>query len=108
MSSIQIAFAYALLAGLADVGANLAATASQGFTKRNWGLLSILLVLLTFGFLGQANQGISLAVAYATLGTTGILGTALCERMFYGQRMKPIAWLGIACVLCAMMLLQTA
>ena len=108
MSTIQIAFAMAMLAGVADVGANLAATASDGFAKRSWGLLSIFLVLLAFGLLGQAIQGIDLAIAYAILGTTGILGTALCERVLYGQRIQPIGWLGLACVLTAMMLLQSS
>ena len=107
MNSTHVAFILAALAGVADVGANLAATASDGFAKRTWGLLSIFLVLLAFGLLGQAIQGIDLAIAYAILGTTGILGTVLCERWLYGQRIKPIAWLGLACVLCAMILLQS-
>lgn len=108
MSSVHLAFAFAMLAGLADVGANLAATASQGFAKRGWGLLSILLVFIAFGLLGQAIRGLDLAIAYAVLGTTGILGTALCERVFFGQRLKLIGWLGLVCILCAMMLLQSA
>lgn len=108
MNSVHLACTFAMLAGLADVGANLAATASQGFAKRGWGLLSILLVLIAFGLLSQAIQGMDLAIAYAVLGTTGILGTALCERVFFGQRLKPIGWLGLACVLGAMMLLQSA
>lgn len=108
MSSAHFAFALAVLAGVADVGANMAANASNGFKERGWGLLSIVLVLLTFALLGQAVREIDLAIAYAVLGTTGILGTALCGRVFYGQRLKPIAWLGMICVLCAMMLLQSS
>ncbi len=83
--SIHVAFALAMLAGVADVGANLAATTSDGFRKRVWGLLSILLVLVTFGLLGEATRVLNLAIAYAILGTTGILGTALCERLLYGH-----------------------
>ncbi len=41
----DIAFAYAVLAGILDVGANLASTKSNGFSKKGWGVLSILLVL---------------------------------------------------------------
>lgn len=108
MGPDDAALFFAFLAGVADVGANLAATASQGFAKRSWGCLSIALVMLAFGFLGLAIEGINLPIAYATLGTTGILGTALCERLIYGQRFRPIAWLGMVCVLSAMILLQSA
>ncbi len=108
MYAVQFAFALAVLAGVADIGANLAANASNGFRKRSWGWLSILLVLVTFALLGQAVQSLDLAIAYAVLGATGIFGTALCERILYGQRLKPIAWLGLVCVLCAMILLQSS
>ncbi len=65
MYAVQFAFALAVLAGVADIGANLAANASNGFRKRSWGWLSILLVLVTFALLGQAVQSLDLAIAYA-------------------------------------------
>ncbi len=76
----EFAFTYAILAGILDVGANLASTKSKGFSKRGWGLLSILLVLAAFGCLTEAVKFIDLAVAYAILGATGIFGTAFCSR----------------------------
>ena len=104
----DLAFAYAVLAGMLDIGANLASTKSEGFSKRNWGLLSILLVLAAFGFLAEAVKDIDLAVAYAILGATGIFGTAICGRVLFGNRMKPIGWLGLFMVLGAVMVLQSA
>ena len=108
MHPVVSAFGFAVLAGLADVGANLAANASNGFKRRSQGLISIALVFLAFALLGQAIQGIDLAIAYAVLGATGIFGTAISGRILYGQRLKPIAWLGLACILTAMILLQSS
>ncbi len=99
---------YAFMAGLLDIGANLAATKSEGFTKRAWGMLSILLVLCAFGLLAQATKGLHLPVAYAILGATGIFGTAIFSRVFFGGRFKRISWFGFAMVLGAVVVLQGA
>ena len=104
----DIAFLYAFLAGLLDIGANLASTLSKGFTKPAWGLLSILLVLCAFGFLAEATKVIDLPIAYAILGATGIFGTAICGRIFFGNRLKRISWYGFAVVFGAVVVLQGA
>ena len=104
----DISFLYAFVAGLLDVGANLAATKSAGFTKRAWGVLSILMVLCAFGLLAEATKGIHLSVAYALLGATGIFGTAICGWIFFGSRFKRISWFGFAMVLGAIVVLQSS
>ena len=103
----DVAFLYAFLAGVLDIGANLASTQSKGFTKPAWGLLSILLVLCAFRFLAEATKVIGLPVAYAVLGATGIFGTAICSSIFFGHRIKPISWLGFALVFAAVVVLQS-
>lgn len=108
MPQTEIAFVCAVVAGLFDVAANLASTKSEGFTKRGWGVLSIMLVLIAFAFLAEAIKGIDLAVAYVVLGATGIFGTAICSRIFFGNRLKPIGWLGFFMVLGAVVLLQSS
>ncbi len=108
MSFPDQSFAFAVLAGILDVGANLSSAKSEGFTKRGWGLLSIVLVLAAFGLLAAAIQGIDLAVAYAVLGATGILGTAICSRVFFGNKLKPIAWFGFLMVIGAVVVLHAA
>ncbi len=105
---VDFSFLYAFLAGLLDIGANLAASKSAGFTKRAWGVLSIMLVLGAFGLLAEATKGIHLSVAYAILGTTGIFGTAICGRIFFGSRFKWISWFGFAMVLGAVVVLQSS
>ena len=107
MNEVAFAFAFAVLAGMLDVCANLASTKSAGFSKRSWGLLSILLVLAAFGFLAESVKVVDLAVAYAVLGATGIFGTTICGRILFGNRLKPIGWFGLVMIFGAVLVLQS-
>ena len=84
-------------AALLDIGANMAINRSLGFRHKGWGLLGILLVLCAFTLLSEAvsTGRIDLAVAYATWGAIGILGTALGGLLLFGERLKPVGWVGI-------------
>ncbi|MCA1493921.1 ligand-binding protein SH3 [Ensifer sp. NBAIM29] len=104
----SFAFAFAVLAGLFDVAANLASSRSNGFSHRGWGVLSIALVLAAFALLAEAVKGMELAIAYAVLGATGIFGTAISGRLLFGQRLKPIGWIGLCLIFCAVLVLHTA
>ncbi|MGK9281769.1 MULTISPECIES: SMR family transporter [Sinorhizobium] len=108
MSASGLSFAFAVAAGVLDVAANLASTKSNGFARRGWGALSILLVLAAFALLAEAIKDMDLAIAYAILGATGIFGTAICGRLFFGQRLKPIGWLGLSLIFGAVLVLHTA
>ncbi|MCV9960428.1 SMR family transporter [Pararhizobium sp. BT-229] len=108
MTSPSIYFVFAVLAGVLDVAANLASTKSNGFARRGWGVLSILLVLAAFALLVEAVRGMELAIAYAILGATGIFGTAISGRLLFGQKLKPIGWVGLVMVFGAVVVLHTA
>ncbi|GCA51880.1 multidrug efflux SMR transporter [Sinorhizobium meliloti] len=108
MSASGLSFAFAVAAGVLDVAANLASTKSNGFARRGWGALSIVLVLAAFALLAEAIKDMDLAIAYAILGATGIFGTAICGRLFFGQRLKPIGWLGLSLIFSAVLVLHTA
>lgn len=108
MSMSGFSFALAVMAGILDVAANLASTKSNGFARRGWGALSILLVLAAFALLAEAVKGMELPVAYAVLGATGIFGTAICGRLFFGQKLKPVGWVGLALIFGAVLVLHTA
>lgn len=108
MSMSGFSFALAVMAGILDVAANLASTKSNGFARRGWGALSILLVLAAFALLAEAVKGMELPVAYAVLGATGIFGTAICGRLFFGQKLKPVGWAGLALIFGAVLVLHTA
>jgi len=108
LSAPGLSFALAVMAGILDVAANLASTKSNGFARRGWGALSILLVLAAFALLADAVKGMDLAIAYALLGATGIFGTAICGRLFFGHRLKPIGWVGLSLIFGAVLVLHTA
>ncbi|USD59565.1 ligand-binding protein SH3 [Vibrio sp. SCSIO 43140] len=107
-SILNIYFGYVVLAALLDVAANMALSKSEGFKKRKWGFSAIALVLLAFTLLAQAVKGIDLAIAYASWGAIGILGTALGGYLLFNQKLKKIGWAGIFTVIAAIIVLKTA
>ena len=106
MHPLIIVFGAALL----DIGANMAINRSVGFRYKRWGFLGILLVLMAFTLLSEAVSGgkIDLAVAYATWGAIGILGTALGGLLIFHERLKPIGWAGMMVMALAVAMLTTA
>ncbi|MCF3096234.1 ligand-binding protein SH3 [Aeromonas australiensis] len=103
-------FVIVLGAALIDIGANMAINRSKGFRYKGWGFLGIMLVLGAFTLLSEAVSGgkIDLAVAYATWGAIGIVGTALGGLLFFGERLKPIGWAGMMVMALAVVMLTTA
>ncbi|GLP97917.1 SMR family transporter [Paraferrimonas sedimenticola] len=102
------AFGFVVLAALLDIAANMALTQSHGFTRKRWGFSAIFLVLAAFTLLAQAVKTMDLAIAYASWGAIGILGTALGGYVFFKQKLKPIGWLGIFTVIAAVIVMKTA
>ncbi|CAJ1829664.1 SMR family transporter [Aeromonas veronii] len=103
-------FVIVLGAALIDIGANMAINRSKGFRYKGWGFLGIMLVLGAFTLLSEAVSGgqIDLAVAYATWGAIGIVGTALGGLLFFGERLKSIGWAGMMVMALAVVMLTTA
>ncbi|MBO2620686.1 SMR family transporter [Shewanella algae] len=105
---LTLSFGYVVLAALIDIAANMSLTRSNGFKRKLWGALAILLVLSAFTLLAQAVKEIDLAIAYASWGAIGILGTAIGGALLFKQRLKPIGWVGIAVVIAAVITMKTA
>ncbi|MBY5980791.1 SMR family transporter [Ferrimonas balearica] len=97
---------YVVMAAALDIGANLCAAKSKGFAHRGWAVATIVLILSAFTALAQAVKGMDLAVAYATWGALGIVGTALLGQALLGHRLKPIGWAGIAVMIVAVVLIK--
>lgn len=66
-----------------------------------------MLVWIAFALLGQAVKTLDLATAYAMWGAIGVIGTALCGRVLFGNRLRPIGWVGIALVTAAVVVLSS-
>lgn len=108
MSWLSLPLLLVVGAAALDVVANLLLNLSDGFRRRGWGILAILLVLGAFTLLAQAVKHMDLAIAYATWGALGILGTALGGSWWFGQRLNALGWSGILVVIIAVIVIKTA
>ena len=108
MSLTAISMLAVIVAAILDVIANLLLARSEGFRRRLWGVSALVMVGLAFSALAVAVRGMDLAVAYAMWGGFGILGTSLGGWFFFGQKLKPIAWLGIVLLASGLAVLHTS
>lgn len=97
---------YVILAAVLDIFANRLIAMSHGFRKPLPGIGALICVAAAFFFLERAIQYMNLAIAYASWGAIGILGTAIMGHLFLKQPLSIRGKLGIACVLSAIVLLR--
>lgn len=95
-----------LLAALLDILANLLLARSRGFRRKLVSITALALVGAAFYCLSLAVRHMDLAVAYALWGSFGILGTSLGGWLFFRQRLRPVAFLGMAILITGMLLLR--
>ena len=93
-------------AALLDVIANLLLKASQGFSKWAYGVGAILVVVVAFYLLMCALRFMELAIAYSSWGAIGIIGTIIGGRVFFGERLNAIGYIGVSLVITAVVLLH--
>lgn len=98
--------AYLLGSVVLDILANMALSVSDGFKKKRWGVLAVLLIMAAFAFLALAVQGMPLIVAYTVWGVLSIAGTAVATWFFLGQPMNRTIVLGLAILILAVVLMQ--
>lgn len=103
-----LALFFVICSALIDVAANMMVAKSEGFRRWRWGVGAVVMVWIAFALLGQAVRYMDLATAYAMWGAIGVIGTATCGRVLFGNRLRPIGWVGIALVTAAVLLLSTA
>lgn len=95
----MMSWVFLILAVVLDVIANIAVRYSDGFSRKAVGILSLVCVIAAFACLAQALQGMELSVAYAFWGVLGLSLTALADFLLFGQRLTPVGWLGLACMI---------
>lgn len=97
---------YLLLAVATDVIANIFLKKSNGFHNKQYGFASLALIGVAFLFLAQALLTLDLSIAYATWGALGILLTTCVDKAFFGLRIKPLGFVGIATMISGIVLLK--
>lgn len=97
---------YLLLAVATDVIANIFLKKSNGFHNKKYGFASLALIGAAFLFLAQALVTLDLSIAYAVWGALGILLTTCVDKAFFGLRIKPLGFAGIATMISGIVLLK--
>lgn len=95
-----------LVAAGLDIAANLLLARSDGFRRKLPGLGALVMAGLAFVALSVAVRHMDLAVAYALWGGFGILGTSAGGWILFGQRLRPVAWLGMTLLIGGMVVLR--
>ena len=99
-------FALVSLAAILDSVAKLFLKKSNAFRHKGYAIGCILMVWAAFTALSFALRDLPLSVAYSTWGAVGIIGTAAGGYVFFKERIGIIGYIGIAIVLCAVILLH--
>ena len=99
-------FLWLLLAVALEIGGTYLLKLSDGMTRRTMGAGGIVLVMGAFAALAQAINGMDLSVAYAVWGGAGLVITAVIGALVFGQRIRPLGWLGILLVICGVLALK--
>lgn len=99
-------FLWLLLAVALEIGGTYLLKLSDGMTHRRMGAGGIVLVMGAFAALAQAINGMDLSVAYAVWGGAGLVITAVIGALVFGQRIRPVGWLGILLVVCGVLALK--
>jgi len=99
-------FLWLLLAVALEIGGTYLLKLSDGMTRRMMGAGGLVLVMGAFAALAQAINGMDLSVAYAVWGGAGLVITAVIGALVFGQRIRPVGWLGILLVICGVLALK--
>ncbi len=97
---------YIILAVIADVIANVCLKKSNGFADKKYGFASLALIGVAFLLMAQALVTLDLSIAYAVWGALGILLTTCVDKTFFGLRIKPLGFVGIATMISGIVLLK--
>lgn len=91
-------FLWLLLAVACEITGTYLLKLSDGMRRRLMGAGGIVFVMGAFAALAQAIKGMDLSVAYAVWGGAGLVITAIIGALVFGQRIRPVGWLGIVLV----------
>ena len=103
---MSLALGYVVISAILDVIANLFLKKSNAFTHKGYTIGCILMVWAAFSVWIFAVEDMPLSVAYSTWGAVGIVGTSIGGYVFFKERLGIIGYIGMAMVVCAVVLLN--
>src|SRR3954468_12026826 len=80
-----MAWIYLVIAGLFEVGFTTTLKLSDNFSNLKWSVGFFICISLSFYFLNQATQTISLGTAYAVWTGIGAAGTAIIGILYFNE-----------------------
>ncbi len=90
-----MAWFYLLLAGLTEIAWAVGLKQTQAWTRPGASLITILLMIASFGFLSQALKSLPIGTAYAIWTGIGAVGTVVVGIVWFGE---PRTALRMACI----------
>lgn len=90
-----MAWFYLLLAGLTEIAWAVGLKQTQAWTRPGASLITILLMIASFGFLSQALKSLPIGTAYAIWTGIGAVGTVVVGIVWFGE---PRTALRLACI----------
>lgn len=95
MNPAGMAWLWLIVAGVLEVAWAVGLKFTQGFTRPGASVLTVLLMLASFGCLAQAVRGLPLGTSYAVWTGIGVVGTAVLGVVFFKE---PATWMRLGCV----------
>lgn len=84
-----------ILAGLLEIGWAISMKFSEGFSKPGFSILTIILMIASFGLLALALKQLPISTAYAIWTGIGAVGTAIIGMAFLGESAD---WRKVLCI----------
>ncbi|QIL51049.1 multidrug efflux SMR transporter [Weissella coleopterorum] len=86
---------YLILGGLFEVVWATTMKLSQGFTHLGYSMLTLMGMVLSFGFLALAVKHLPLSIGYPVWTGIGAVGSILVGLIFFKDQINPLTWLFI-------------
>lgn len=100
------AIMWVVAASSCDILGNVLTKLSDGFSKKRYAAMVMVVQIAAFAFLSFALDDIDLSVAYALWGALGIIATSIIGRVMFGESLHPVKVVGIMMTMIAIIFLK--
>ena len=95
-----------LVAIAIEVAATIGLRLSDGFSRIGYGIAAIAGYGVSLWLLAQSMRTVPLSISYTLWAGLGTAGALLAAWGIFGERLSPLQWGGVACVLLGVALLN--